>query len=95
MGGAYKFRDLVLKKVHSEEKEKSPIFIRFFGMQYSVGDRDLKTEMKAFISVKLYKNPSVSKHQEARDTELNFYTICNNESIQKPPEHAVETVLSI
>lgn len=64
-------------------------------MQHSVGDRDLKTQMKAFVSVKLYKNQSVSKHQEARDTELNFYTICNNESIQKLPEHAAETVFSI
>ena len=58
-------------------------------------NRDLKSQMKAFVSVKLYKNPSVSKDQEARDIELNFYTICNNESIQKLPEHAAETVLSI
>lgn len=63
-------------------------------MQHSVGDRDLKTQIKAFISVKLYKNRS-AKHAEARDIELNFYTICNNESIQKLPEHAAETVLSI
>ena len=70
--------------------KKEPNFYIFFGIHYAVGDRDLKAQMKAFVSAKLYKNGSVSKHQEARDTELNFYTICKN--VFKNPMHSKHKV---